>query len=78
MKILFALLKIAIVAATLSHFQIAQASELPNCVLVSEGIYNGSWVKHRIAVNNQIIYGTNDTELIFVQLDNLREQGLCR
>lgn len=78
MKILFALIKIVIVVTTISQLQIANASSLPNCVLVSEGIYNGFWVKHRIAINDEIIYGTNDTELIFVQLDSLREQGLCR
>lgn len=54
------------------------ASEAPGCAMLSEGIYDGAWVKHRIAVEGDIVYGANDLDSILSQLDSLRGQGLCR
>lgn len=58
----------------------AQASTLatPSCEMTSEGIFDGLWVKHRIVVNEDVIYGANDMDSILSQLDSLRDQGLCR
>jgi len=50
----------------------------PQCSMTSEGIFNGSWVKHRIVAGEDVIFGANEMESIFSQLDSLRAQGLCR
>ncbi len=49
-----------------------------SCDLSSEGIFRGSWVKHRILVADDVVYGANDMEAISSQLESLRGQGLCQ
>jgi hypothetical protein len=44
----------------------------------SEGLFDGAWVKHRIVVDEDVVYGANDLDSILSQLDSLRNQGLCR
>lgn len=56
----------------------AATSATPSCAVASEGIFDGFWVKHRIVVNEDVVYGANDLDSILSQLDSLREQGLCR
>lgn len=56
----------------------AAVETVPSCGLTSEGIYNGLWVKHRIYVNEDVVFGANDMDSILSQLENLRDQGLCR
>ncbi|KYG67288.1 hypothetical protein AZI86_09825 [Bdellovibrio bacteriovorus] len=76
---LAALATIAI--ALFTQFNIAQAmtmDETPACFVASEGIYRGSWVKHRIYVNEDVVFGANDLGSILNQLENLRGQGTCR
>ena len=53
-------------------------AQAPQCAVASEGIFRGSWVKHRIYVNEDVVYGANDMNSILYQLENLRGQGLCR
>lgn len=48
------------------------------CAMTSEGIFNGSWVKHRIVSGEEVLYGADQMESIFSQLDSLRAKGLCR
>lgn len=55
----------------------AKAATVSSCKMASEGIFDGSWVKHRIVVNEDVVYGANDLDSILSQLDNLRDQGLC-
>jgi hypothetical protein len=56
----------------------AAVSEARSCALSSEGIFNGAWVKHRISVGEQVLYGADDMEAIVTELGSLRNQGLCR
>ncbi len=66
--------------AMLTHFSSASAAvpTTPACSMMSEGIFNGAWVKHRIVVEEDVLAGANDMDSILSQLENLREQGLCR
>lgn len=57
-----------------AHAEVSEHS----CSMTSEGIYNGAWVKHRIVSGEQVLFGANEMEAIFSQLDSLRAQGLCR
>jgi hypothetical protein len=81
MRILFAALATLFIAL-FTQVSIAQAQETENaappCSVASEGIYRGSWVKHRIYINDDVVYGANDIGSILNQLENLRGQGLCR
>ncbi|UXR64781.1 hypothetical protein EZJ49_00735 [Bdellovibrio bacteriovorus] len=56
----------------------AATLDTPSCRMQSEGIFDGAWVKHRIVVNEDVVYGANDLDSILSQLDSLRDQGLCR
>ncbi len=73
---------VTIVIALFTQFSVAQAmtedASTPSCALASEGIYRGSWVKHRIYVNEDVVFGANDMGAIIDALENLRGQGLCR
>lgn len=79
MRIILALITTMFIAL-LTHLGAAQAAvpSLPACALASEGIYQGYWVKHRIYVNDEVVFGANDMDSILSQLENLRDQGLCR
>lgn len=79
MRIFLAVLT-TLVIAMLTHLSTAQAAlqVLPACTMASEGIFNGSWVKHRIVVEDDVLAGANDMDSILSQLENLRDQGLCR
>ncbi|MBO9667922.1 MAG: hypothetical protein J7501_14055 [Bdellovibrio sp.] len=48
------------------------------CDLSSEGIFNGAWVKHRISIGDQVLYGADNLEAISEELVSLRTQGLCK
>lgn len=55
----------------------AEAATSP-CALASEGIYGGYWMKHRIYVGEDVLFGANSMDAILKQLESLREQGVCR
>lgn len=78
MRVIYAVLTTLIIAL-LTHVS-AHAAEpsLPVCQIASEGIFNGFWVKHRIVVEDEVVYGANDMDSILSQLESLREEGLCR
>ncbi|UOE99793.1 hypothetical protein [Bdellovibrio reynosensis] len=78
MRVLFAVLTTCLIALLSSLPAQATPVETPSCGLTSEGIYNGLWVKHRIYVNEDVVFGANDMDSILSQLENLRGQGLCR
>ncbi|KHD89818.1 MAG: hypothetical protein OM95_01780 [Bdellovibrio sp. ArHS] len=79
MRIVLALLS-TLMIAMFTYLVPAQAagSMTPSCLMASEGIYQGLWVKHRIYVNEDVVYGANDMNSILTQLENLRNEGLCR
>lgn len=77
MRILLAL-SFSLMMAFLTNLSFAKAATPTSCHLMSEGIFKGSWVKHRILVNENVVYGANDMDAILSQLDNLRDQGLCQ
>lgn len=75
MRLLFVFLLAAMI--NFIHSQVALAAA-PSCTLASEGIYNGWWVKHRIVLDENVVFGANDVDSIISQLDILREQGICQ
>ena len=81
MRILLAVLA-SLFIAMLTQFTPALAATEPvqnqSCSLMSEGIYHGSWMKHRIVVGENVLFGANNLDAILAQLDSLRGQGLCR
>lgn len=81
MRILLAVLA-SLFIAMITQFTPAVAATAPaqdqSCSLMSEGIYHGSWMKHRIVVGEDVLFGANDLDAIIAQLDSLRGQGLCR
>lgn len=80
MRIFFAALA-TLMIALFTHFNAAAmtfSDGLPACSLASEGIYRGAWVKHRIFVQEDVVYGANDIGAILDRLEDLRGQGLCR
>lgn len=58
--------------------QVSAEAASPACALASEGIYGGYWVKHRIYLGEDVLYGANNMDAILKQLESLREQGVCR
>ena len=73
----------ALVTALLAMFvQISTAHahslDVPSCQVASEGIYNGFWMKHRIVIDEDVVFGANDLASILSQLESLRENNLCR
>ncbi len=48
-----------------------------NCSLATEGLAMGSWVKHRILIQDVIAFGADTTARIFDQLGELKKIGLC-
>ncbi len=79
MRILLAALATLIMTMlTYLPAQAARRPVIPTCMIASEGIYNGFWVKHRIVIQEDIVYGANDLDSILSQLEALREEGLCR
>jgi hypothetical protein len=85
MRILLAVLA-SLFIAMITQFTPAMAatasasvpSQDQSCALMSEGIYHGSWMKHRIVIGENVLFGANDLDAILAQLDSLRGQGLCR
>jgi hypothetical protein len=78
MRILLAVGTTLILSFLASWSSAATMPAKPACSLSSEGIYGGLWVKHRITVDDQVVYGADDLEAISVELGTLRTQGLCR
>lgn len=79
MRILLAAIATLIIAMlTYLPAQAARQPATPVCQIASEGIFNGFWVKHRIVIQDDIVFGANDLDSILSQLEALREEGLCR
>ena len=54
------------------------ASGVPECSLKGEGIVTDSWVKHRIFVGDEPVFGANDMDTVSIHLKELRHAGICR
>ncbi|QDK46684.1 hypothetical protein DOM22_16750 [Bdellovibrio sp. ZAP7] len=78
MRILLAIGTTLILSFLASWSSAATMEAKPSCSLSSEGIFDGAWVKHRITVGEQVVYGADDLEAISTELGTLRTQGLCR
>ena len=80
MRILYAIAA-TMLMVLLTHLPFASAATMKThseCALMSEGIYNGAWMKHRIVAEDEVLYGANDMGKVLLQLENLRGQGLCQ
>lgn len=79
MKTLMGILTAALLLnlfASLAHAE--TKTSLPLCRLASEGVVVNAWVKHRILIDDQAVYGANDMESVIDHLRQLRHQGSCR
>ena len=77
MRILLAALT-TFVMVLVTQVGAAHAMNASQCTMTSEGLFNGAWVKHRIVSGEDVLFGANEMEIIFSQLESLRVQGLCR
>lgn len=78
MRILLALGTTLLLSFIASWAPASTLTAKSECSLSSEGIYDGLWVKHRITVGDQVVYGADDLEAISAELGALRTQGLCQ
>lgn len=70
---------ITLLIAMLTHLPVYAANqEVPACQIASEGIFNGFWMKHRIFIQENTVFGANDMDSILSELESLRDEGLCR
>ena len=48
------------------------------CSFASEGLALGSWVKHRVMVQDGVAFGGNNTNRLFEQIGELKKIGVCQ
>jgi len=77
MRIL-AIVSLTLLVVILADFSQAAVIAPQDCSLASEGMYKANWVHHRILRGEEVIFGADNLESIFTQLDHLRSAGLCR
>lgn len=53
-------------------------AQLQDCRLASEGMAGGLWAKHRIQMDNEMIFGADDIATALRQLSALRRLGFCQ
>jgi len=51
--------------------------QLQDCRMASEGIVAGVWMKHRIQMDQEMVFGADDMATALKQLSELRRQGFC-
>lgn len=49
----------------------------PVCSLMGEGVATAGWVKHRIFIGEEAVFGANDMNTVTTELKNLRHSGRC-
>jgi hypothetical protein len=54
------------------------ANAIAECSLKGEGIVKNAWVKHRIFIGEEPVFGANDMDRLSIHLKDLRHAGLCR
>lgn len=52
--------------------------QLQDCRLASEGMAGGTWHKHRIQMDNEMIFGSDEIASALRQLSALRRLGFCQ
>ena len=63
--------------SVLAHAGTLPAVKASVCTLASEGLAVNAWVKHRILIADEAIFGANDMESIATKLQSFRLQGRC-
>lgn len=53
-------------------------SQVQDCRLASEGIVGGVWMKHRVQMDREMVFGADDIATALRQLSELRRLGFCR
>lgn len=76
MQTLFGVVLIALLVAILSLR--AEAAAVPECSLMGEGIVTDAWVKHRIFIGEDPVFGANDMATVSAHLKELRHMRVCR
>jgi len=49
-----------------------------DCRMASEGIVGGVWMKHRIQMDGDMVFGADDMATALSQLSDLRRLGFCQ
>lgn len=52
--------------------------KVQDCRLSSQGIVGGVWMKHRIRMDGEMVFGADDMATALNQLTDLRRLGFCR
>jgi hypothetical protein len=53
-------------------------AEVQDCRMASEGIVGGVWMKHRIQMDGDMVFGADDMATALSQLSALRRLGFCQ
>lgn len=54
------------------------APKVQDCRMASEGIVGGVWMKHRIQMDGEMVFGADDMATALSQLTDLRRLGFCQ
>jgi hypothetical protein len=53
-------------------------SQVQDCRMASEGIVGGVWMKHRIQMDREMVFGADDIATALRHLSELRRLGFCQ
>jgi len=70
-------LNMALVTSILGAFSVAYGQETPKCALQSEGLVHAEWKKHRLLLNDQVVFGSNSLEELLETLQEFKASGRC-
>lgn len=62
---------------TLMDEQLCSA-QVQDCRMASEGIVGGVWMKHRIQMDREMVFGADDIATALRHLSELRRLGFCQ
>lgn len=77
-KLIKTLVGVLLSALLIAFASKAQAENLPQCTLGSGGIVTNAWVKHRIFLNEEAVFGANDLATVITHLKEMRSEGVCQ
>jgi len=52
--------------------------KVQDCRMASEGIVGGVWMKHRLQMDGDMVFGADDMATSLSQLSELRRLGFCK
>jgi hypothetical protein len=52
--------------------------KVQDCRMASEGIVGGVWMKHRLQMDGDMVFGADDMATALSQLSMLRRMGFCQ